>query len=145
MSTEQTTDQFSVTLTLDGIEATDPVAAARQVAALLAERRSGEDGYAWRGYYDVTGRETFTTHVDLEDKGSGRRCFNCGFVDAYDPDESHGPIMDGVCPTCESMLEVPHPHTWQTGRFTGTKTCSQCGLLPLDEEDTTSNCTGRRP
>jgi hypothetical protein len=144
MSTEQTTDQFSVTLTLDGIEATDPVAAARQVAAMLAERRNGEDGYAWRGYYDVTGRETFTTHVDLEERGSGRRCFSCGFVDTYDPDENHGPIMDGHCPTCGAVLEVPHAHTWQTSRFTGTKTCLECRLLPLDEEDTTSNCTGRR-
>lgn len=31
-------------------------------------------------------------------------------------------------------------HTWTISRFTGTKTCSTCGLLPLDEEDTESPC-----
>lgn len=35
-------------------------------------------------------------------------------------------------------------HEWQIGRFTGTKTCRVCGLLPLDEDDTTSPCPGTR-
>lgn len=140
--TEQITDEFTVTLTIN-LTATDPVAAARQVAAILAERRSGHDGYAWRALYDVTGRETWTLAIDLEAIGSGRRCFNCGFMDIKDQDVPI--ITDGLCPVCETVLEVPHPHTWQTARFTGNRTCSECGLLPLDEEDTTSNCTGRRP
>ena len=41
-------------------------------------------------------------------------------------------------------LDLPHDeHTWQIGRFTGTRTCSTCGLLPLDEDDTASTCLER--
>jgi hypothetical protein len=32
------------------------------------------------------------------------------------------------------------PHVWQTGRMTGAVTCSRCGLLPLDADDTYSEC-----
>jgi hypothetical protein len=35
-------------------------------------------------------------------------------------------------------------HRWQYGRFTGTKTCERCGLLPLDEDDRTTPCPGTR-
>lgn len=36
-------------------------------------------------------------------------------------------------------------HDFQAGRFTGTVTCSRCGLLPLDREDSLSPCDGVRP
>lgn len=31
-------------------------------------------------------------------------------------------------------------HVWQTSRFTETKTCEVCGLVPLDEDDVQSSC-----
>lgn len=31
-------------------------------------------------------------------------------------------------------------HEWQRSRITGTTTCAKCGLLPLDEDDHSSNC-----
>ena len=34
-------------------------------------------------------------------------------------------------------------HDWQTARFTGARTCSRCGLLPLDDDDYESECEGR--
>lgn len=35
-------------------------------------------------------------------------------------------------------------HRWQRGRFTGTRTCEACGLLPLDRDDIASVCEGKR-
>lgn len=35
-------------------------------------------------------------------------------------------------------------HRWQYARFTGTKTCERCGLLPLDSDDVATPCTGSR-
>ena len=32
-------------------------------------------------------------------------------------------------------------HVWQRARFTGTRTCERCGLLPLDSDDDASPCT----
>jgi hypothetical protein len=32
-------------------------------------------------------------------------------------------------------------HVWQRGWLTGVRTCSQCGLLPLDPDDDESPCT----
>jgi hypothetical protein len=32
-------------------------------------------------------------------------------------------------------------HVWQRARFTGTRTCERCGLLPLDSDDDDSPCT----
>lgn len=37
------------------------------------------------------------------------------------------------------------PHDWQVSTFTGTKTCSRCGLLPLDEDDMESECRSEEP
>jgi hypothetical protein len=34
-------------------------------------------------------------------------------------------------------------HEWQRARFTGTVTCARCGLLPLDEDDAATECSGR--
>ena len=31
-------------------------------------------------------------------------------------------------------------HEWQFARFTGTTTCSKCGLLPLDSDDYETDC-----
>lgn len=36
-------------------------------------------------------------------------------------------------------------HDWQQATFTGAKTCSRCGLLPLDEEDMGSTCKSDEP
>ena len=33
-------------------------------------------------------------------------------------------------------------HEWHAATFTGTVTCSKCGLLPMDEDDTESECPG---
>ena len=45
------------------------------------------------------------------------------------------------------VLEVKalEAHVWQVSRFTGTKTCERCGLLPLDEDDTESTCESSEP
>jgi len=42
----------------------------------------------------------------------------------------------------EDSLDLPtgNPHRWQYGRYSATKTCSVCGLLPLDQEDNESEC-----
>lgn len=36
-------------------------------------------------------------------------------------------------------------HQWQRGRFTDTRTCTYCGLLPLDADDETSECATDAP
>ena len=41
------------------------------------------------------------------------------------------------------QLEATATHRWQRGRFTGTVTCADCGLLPLDQDDVETECTGR--
>lgn len=35
-------------------------------------------------------------------------------------------------------------HRWQYGPITGAKTCERCGLLPLDQDDVETRCTGSR-
>ncbi len=42
--------------------------------------------------------------------------------------------------TPRNMREVESGHLWQYARFTGTKTCQRCGLLPLDSDDTELAC-----
>lgn len=53
-----------------------------------------------------------------------------------------------MCEDCSAAemarLEQTQPHTWHTARFTGTVTCSACGLLPTDPADSYSNCPGIR-
>lgn len=53
---------------------------------------------------------------------------------------------DQQCQWCEGIEVAKNsqtvPHTWQTSRLTNTKTCSVCGLLPLDPTDTYSDCPG---
>jgi len=64
------------------------------------------------------------------------------------------------CPTCDGTGTVGNeavrrgseatkwsgatefPHHWQYGRFTGTRTCEACGLLPLDASDVVTDCPG---
>lgn len=36
--------------------------------------------------------------------------------------------------------KVKRRHKWQRSRFTGTVTCSVCGLLPLDSDDANTDC-----
>ena len=47
-----------------------------------------------------------------------------------------------LCPALSFDPEPSRPHVWQTARFTGNRTCSRCGLLPLDDSDVSSDCTG---
>ena len=60
-------------------------------------------------------------------------------------------VTDGDDRCCQWCLEADDakarqsvPHSWQTGRFTGTTTCSACGLLPVDPADSYSDCPGSR-
>lgn len=60
-------------------------------------------------------------------------------------------IFDDRCGSCEWCLDIDAakaaqtaPHSWQHGRFTGTVTCSICGLMPVDPVDSYSDCPGHR-
>jgi hypothetical protein len=51
------------------------------------------------------------------------------------------------CDNCYAVICFPlewREHTWQAGRLTGAVTCSACGLLPLDNGDRATECTGNR-
>lgn len=37
---------------------------------------------------------------------------------------------------------IDREHDWQRSRFTETVTCASCALLPLDQDDVDSPCTG---
>jgi hypothetical protein len=102
--------EWQVTLDMGGIDATDPVAAARHAAYVLA--RKGADGYAWRALYDVVGPDSTEHTVDLEIHGSGRTCLACGAVDQGEDDEGERWVNeDGQCQrqvhgrTCTGRME----------------------------------------
>jgi hypothetical protein len=38
------------------------------------------------------------------------------------------------------IVNALESHVWQESRFTGTTTCSRCGLLPLDADDMETTC-----
>jgi hypothetical protein len=50
---------------------------------------------------------------------------------------SHRNALEAVA---ELNTNDPLAHVWTAGRFTGTITCSVCGLLPLDDDDLSSEC-----
>ena len=50
---------------------------------------------------------------------------------------------DHMAISTDVQLEATATHSWQRGRFTGTVTCAACGLLPLDQDDVETACTGR--
>lgn len=45
--------------------------------------------------------------------------------------------LTGIIEDLQSWVPL---HNWQYARFTGTMTCEDCGLLPLDEDDTETEC-----
>lgn len=55
------------------------------------------------------------------------------------------PVLLTIYERHQDRLEhLPTPelpgHEWQSGRLTGATTCSKCGLLPLDSDDTNTDC-----
>lgn len=66
------------------------------------------------------------------------------------PSEYIGGALEGYIfhnPGYYVVLEVAglSDHEWQVSTFTGTKTCSRCGLLPLDDDDMQSTCQDDMP
>lgn len=57
------------------------------------------------------------------------RCLDCGATATLDDQDEEPPAQA--------------EHRWQEGRFTGTRTCAACGLLPLDQDDIDTECPGR--
>jgi len=57
-------------------------------------------------------------------------------------------LAGAMCPIeareTEHGVEVLDPHEWQYGRFTGAKTCSRCGLMPLDYDGIETECEDSR-
>jgi len=43
------------------------------------------------------------------------------------------------------VVEGTDKHEWQVSRFTGTRTCQRCGLLPQDSDDMESECNSDNP
>lgn len=61
------------------------------------------------------------------------RCLACGEFPDYC--QGHGDLW--ACEDCRGWLKQ---HDWHTSRMSGTRTCSQCGLLPIDEDDIGTGC-----
>lgn len=102
--------------------------------------------YVYRDMQSLRDYQSFVLFVRAFANGIELGCDSLGGIDIDISDPSYladcvleNGMIDNVIEQATDAI-AGLCHDWQISKFTETKTCSKCGLLPLDQDDTDSPC-----